>query len=259
MGSVCGSTLSLMDAGVPIKRPVAGIAMGLIMDEDTGKYVVLSDIVAQEDFLGDMDFKYVATDAGITALQMDMKIKGLPVELLRNAIAQAEEGRKYIQEQMLKAIAAPRTEMSEYAPRIINIKIDPDKIRLVIGPGGKMITKIIEETGVQMDIEDDGQVIITTADAAGGERAKQMVEEITYEPKAGDEFDAKVVKIMDFGAFVELVPGKEGLVHISQLAPHRVDNVRDMVTEGDILRVRLTEIDKQGRYNLTHKPFYKEQ
>lgn len=253
MASVCGSTLSLMAAGVPIKKPVAGIAMGLVSDKETGDYKILSDIQGLEDFAGDMDFKVTGTDDGITALQMDIKVKGLSLDLLRNALAQAKEGRLFILESMKKVIAAPRANLSKFAPLIMNMRIDPDMIRVVIGKGGETIQKITAECGVEMDISDEGIVTITAPDQESGQKAQQWIERITYIPKVGDVFDGKVTRLMDFGAFVELVPGKEGLVHISQLANTRVNKVEDVVALGDTLKVKLVAIDEQGRYNLSHK------
>ncbi len=255
--SVCGSTLALMDAGVPISAPVAGIAMGLIMDGD--KFAILSDIQGIEDALGDMDFKVAGTAKGITALQLDIKIKGISQEILRHALAQAREGRLFILNKMLEAIPEPRKELSPYAPRIITMTIDPEKIRDVIGPSGKTIRKIIEETGVQIDIEDDGRVFIAAADAEAGKKAVHIIECLTQEVEVGKIYMGKVVRLMDFGAFVEIIPGalglpgKEGLVHISQLDERRVSRVKDVLKEGDEIIVKVIEIDKQGRVNLSRK------
>lgn len=252
MASVCGSTLSLMDAGVPIARPVSGIAMGLVW-EDENNYAILSDIQAIEDFCGDMDFKVAGTERGITALQMDIKVKSLSHEVLSTALAQAKAGRAHILGEMLKTLAAPRPELSPYAPKIRALQINPEKIRMVIGTGGKVINKIIEDTGVKIDIEDSGLVMFTSHDAAGIEEAMRIVSGIVADAEVGKIYDATVIKIMDFGAFVEFLPGKEGLVHISHLAPQRVEQVTDILHEGDKLRVKLMEIDRQGRFNLSKK------
>lgn len=253
MASVCGSTLSLMAAGVPIKRPVVGIAMGLVSDDDTGAYKILTDIQGMEDFAGDMDFKAAGTSEGITALQMDIKVKGLSLELLRNVLTQAKEARNFIMEKMLAVIPEPRKELSTYAPLISTMKINPEMIRVVIGKGGETIQGISAECDVQIDIADDGLVTITSPSQEGGKKAIEWIERLTYVPKAGDTFEGKVVKLMEFGAFVEFLPGKDGLVHISQLAHHRVNRVEDVVKEGDTLKVKLMEVDAQGRYNLSHK------
>lgn len=250
MGSVCGSTLALMDAGVPIKAPVVGIAMGLIMDESSGKYKILSDIQAQEDFLGDMDFKVAGTGHGITALQLDIKIKGLKMSLLKEALDQAKEGQAYIWGEMEKTIGEPRAELNKYAPLIIFMHIDPEDIGKVIGKGGETIQGMTKEFAVDINVEDDGTVIITAPDQTSGSAVKARIEQITYKPKVGDEFEGKVVRIMDFGAFVEFVPGIDGLVHISKLAKERVNRVEDVVKLGDKIKVKLAQIDEQGRYNL---------
>ena len=249
--SVCGSTLALMDAGVPIKRPVAGVAMGLIKDvENTGKVAVLTDIQGLEDFLGDMDFKVAGTAKGITAIQMDIKIKGIDEAILRQALAQAYDGRMHILGKMLETLPAPRPELSRYAPKIIQFKINPEKIGEVVGPKGKMINSIIAETGVKIDIEDDGNVYIATENAEMAQRAKSMIEGIVRELKVGDVFTGKVARIMSFGAFVEYAPGKDGMIHISKLANKRVEKVEDVVNIGDTLECRVAEIDPQGRINL---------
>lgn len=255
MASVCGSTLSLMHAGVPIKKPVAGIAMGLVSrDKDITKgYKILTDIQGMEDFAGDMDFKVTGTKDGINALQMDIKVKGLSIEVLREALARAKNARIQVLEKMLETIAAPNKELSKYAPMIMHMKINPDLIKVVIGKGGETIQKITAECDVEIDIEQDGLVVITAKDQVSGQKAVDWITRLTYVPKAGEIFDAKVVRIMDFGAFVEFLPGKEGLVHISQLAWARVNKVEDVVGMGDILKVKLMEIDDQGRYNLSHK------
>src|SRR3989339_495771 len=251
MASTCGSTLALMDAGVKISSPVAGISIGLITDND--KWVTITDIQGLEDHLGDMDFKVTGTRKGVTAIQVDIKIKGLTYEILEVALNQAKEGRISILDKIEEAIKVPREELSEYAPRVISFKINPEKIGLVIGPGGKNIRRIIEETGVQVDIEDDGTVLITSSDSEGAKEAKRRIDEMTFEPKEGDVFKSKVVRIMQFGAFVELPGGKDGLVHISQLDKKRVAKVEDVVNVGDEVVVKVMEIDREGRINLTIK------
>jgi polyribonucleotide nucleotidyltransferase len=248
--SVCGSTLALMDAGVPIKRPVGGVAMGLIKDESTGKVAVLTDIQGLEDFLGDMDFKVAGTALGITAIQMDIKIKGIDEPVLRQALSQAFDGRMHILGKMLEALPAPRPNLSKFAPKIIVFKINPEKIGEVVGPRGKTINKIIEQTGVKIDIEDDGSVYIATADEAAAKKARQIIEGITKELKVGDEFEGTVVRIMPFGAFLEYAPGKDGMLHVSKLANERVEKVEDVISIGDTLPVKVAEIDAQGRVNL---------
>ncbi|MDR0897644.1 MAG: polyribonucleotide nucleotidyltransferase [Oscillospiraceae bacterium] len=248
--SVCGSTMALMHAGVPIKAPVAGVAMGLIKDTESDHVAVLTDIQGLEDFLGDMDFKVAGTQNGITAIQMDIKIKGIDEPILRQALAQALVGRLHILGKMLETIQVPNTVMSAYAPKIIHFSIDPDKIREVIGSGGKTINKIIAETGVKIDIEDDGSVFIATSDAAAADRARSIIEGIVKEVEVGDVYNGKVVRIMSFGAFVELVPGKDGMIHISKLANERVEKVEDVLNIGDMVPVRVAEIDSQGRVNL---------
>lgn len=249
--SICASSLALMDAGVPMKAPVAGTAMGLIKHDD--KIVVLTDIQGLEDFLGDMDFKVAGTDKGITAIQMDIKIKGIDKEILERALAQALRGRLHILGKMNEVLSAPRAELSPYAPKIIQFTIDPEKIREVIGPGGKMINKIIADTGVKIDIEDDGRVFISTPDSEAAARAKATIMGIARDIKVGDVYMGKVVRIMNFGAFVELVGGKDGLVHISKLDNKRVEKVEDVVNIGDEILVKVIEIDSQNRINLTHK------
>jgi len=253
MASVCSSTLSLMDAGVPLKRPVSGIAMGLITSPETGKYVILSDIAGAEDFAGDMDFKVAGTEQGITALQMDIKVKGITPQIMRDALAQANRGRAEILSHMLNTLAAPRAELSPNAPRITQIKINPDKIREVIGKGGETINKIIAETGAEIDIKDDGLIFVSSVEAKGAEEAIAKIKAITAEPEIGRIYHGKVVKIMDFGAFVEIMPGRDGLVHISELADHRVEKVSDEVKEGDTITVKLVAIDDKGRLNLSKK------
>lgn len=249
--SVCGSTLALLDAGVPIKAPVAGVAMGLMKGKDS--VTVLTDIQGMEDFLGDMDFKVAGTTKGITAIQMDIKIAGIDRPILQRALEQARVGRLFILDKMNAVISKARPNVSEYAPKIITTKIDPDKIRDVIGPGGKMINKIIAETGVKIDIEDDGRVFISAVDRNAGEKALKIIEGLTKEVAEGEIYLGKVMRIMNFGAFVEILPGKEGLVHISKLDKKRVEKVEDVVNIGDEILVKVTEIDKQGRINLSRK------
>jgi polyribonucleotide nucleotidyltransferase len=251
MASVCGSTLALMDAGVPIKSPVAGIAMGLVTRE--GKFAVLTDIQGVEDNLGDMDFKVAGTKDGITALQMDIKIKGLTHEIFAQALEQAREARLFVLDKMLAVLPKPRSEMSAYAPRITTIMINPDKIRDIIGPGGKMIRKITEETGAQIDVEDDGRVFIAAVDQEGGKRAIDWIKGLTDEVEVGKIYKGKVVRIMPFGAFVEVLPNQDGLVHISKLSDHRVERVEEVVNVGDEIVVKATEVDSQGRLNLSRQ------
>ena len=251
MGSVCGSTLSLMNAGVPIKRPVSGVAMGLVKEGD--QYTILTDIQGMEDALGDMDFKVAGTTEGITAIQMDIKVDGLSREILSAALQQAKRGRAFILGKMLECIDKPAAELSPYAPRVETIKIKVDKIRDVIGSGGKVVKKIIDETGVDIDIHEDGNIFITSNDAEGMKKAKQMIEDIVREVEVGEIYTGRVTRLMKFGAFVEVLPGKEGLCHISQLANHRVEKVEDVVQVGDQLQVKVVEIDDKGRINLSHK------
>ena len=257
MGSVCGSTLSLMHAGVPIKAPVSGIAMGLVKG-DNG-FAILSDIQGIEDALGDMDFKLAGTEKGVTALQMDIKIKGVDREIVSAAMAKAREGRMFIMNKMLEVIDRPNAELSPYAPRLTKMQIHPDRIREIIGPGGKTIHKIVDETGCKIDIEDDGSLYIMSVDEEGAKKAKFYIESIIADVEVGKTYMGTVKRIMDFGAFVEIIPGvlgttgKEGLVHISQLAEERVNKVRDVVDIGDQILVKVTEIDKQGRINLSRK------
>jgi len=253
MASVCGSTLSLMDAGVPIKAPVAGAAMGLIKDTESDKVVVLTDIQGLEDFLGDMDFKVAGTAKGITAIQMDIKIKGIDEPILKRALAQAFDARMFILGKMLAVLDKPRSDVSKYAPKTIVFYINTDKIREVIGPGGKMINKIIAETGVKIDIEDSGRVVIYATDQEAGKKAKKMIDAIAKDVEVGDVYLGTVVRIMPFGAFVELLPGKDGMVHISKLAKERVEKVEDVVNIGDQIMVKVIEIDDKGRVNLSRK------
>jgi polyribonucleotide nucleotidyltransferase len=257
MASTCGSTLSLMDAGVPISHVIGGVAMGLVMDESNPEnFKVLTDISGIEDFNGHMDFKVTGNESGITALQLDIKVKGLTPKILAAALDKAKPARLHIISKMKEALAEPRPELSPYAPRITSFRIDPEKIRDVIGSGGKTINNIIAECpGVKIDIEDDGLVMVTSTNAEMSEKAVKMIKDITREIKAGDEFEGKVVRIMDFGAFVELLPGRDGMVHVSQLANYHVNKVEDVVKLGDTLKVKVQEIDDQGRINLTHKPY----
>ena len=255
MASTCGSTMALMDAGVPIKKPVSGIAMGLIerVEEDgTSKMAILSDIQGMEDFLGDMDFKVTGTKDGITAIQMDIKVHGLSREILEEALEQAREGRMYIMDKIFEEISEPRPELSKYAPRYVSMRIDPDKIRLVIGPGGKTINKIVEETGAKIDIseEDPGLIMIYSASQEGADAAKGQIEFLTKDVEVGETYMGKVMRIMSFGAFIEILPGKEGLLHISKMAKRRIDKVEDVMNIGDEVEVKVTEIDSQNRINL---------
>jgi polyribonucleotide nucleotidyltransferase len=251
MASVCSGCLAMMDAGVPIKAPVAGIAMGLIKENDNFK--VLSDILGDEDHFGDMDFKVAGTANGVTALQMDIKIIGVTLEIMKTALAQAKEGRLHILSKMAETIQTPREGLSVYAPRIVTIEIDPDKIRNVIGPGGKMIRKITEETGVEIEANDDGRILVVSPDAEANEKAVRMIREVTDEAEIGRIYIGKVKRIMNFGAFVEILPGIEGMVHISQLENRRVNKVEDVVNIGDEVKVKVIEIDSQGRVNLSRK------
>ncbi|HZG15132.1 MAG TPA: polyribonucleotide nucleotidyltransferase [Candidatus Bathyarchaeia archaeon] len=257
--SICASVLALMDAGVPIKAPVAGIAMGLIMSEDEQNFSILTDIQGMEDHLGDMDFKVAGTAKGVTALQMDIKIAGINREILEQALTQAKEGRIFILERMLEAIAEPRKELSPYAPKIMTMTINPDKIRDVIGPQGRIINKIIEETGVKIDIEQDGRVFIASVNHEANLRAKQIIEDLVREVAVGQTYLGTVKRIEKYGAFIELFAGKEGLCHISQLAEERVAKTEDVVSVGDKIMVKVTEIDDQGRVNLSRKAVLKEQ
>ena len=251
MASVCGSSLALMDAGVPVKAPVAGIAMGLV--KEGNDYVVLSDILGDEDHLGDMDFKVAGTEGGVTALQMDIKIDGITEEIMKVALAQAKQGRLHILGEMAKGLSAPRAELSEYAPRLLTIKIHPDKIREVIGKGGATIQGITKETGTQIDIQDDGTIVIASVNAAAAQAAKARIEQITSDVEPGRIYEGKVAKIMDFGAFVTIAPGKDGLVHVSQISNERVEKVSDKLKEGETVKVKVLEVDKQGRIRLSMK------
>ncbi|KAF1706320.1 polyribonucleotide nucleotidyltransferase [Pseudoxanthomonas sacheonensis] len=251
MASVCGSSLALMDAGVPISAPVAGIAMGLV--KEGNDFVVLSDILGDEDHLGDMDFKVAGTQNGVSALQMDIKIEGITEEIMKQALSQAKAGRLHILGEMANAMTAPRQELSEFAPRLITIKIHPDKIREVIGKGGSVIQAITKETGTQIDIQDDGTITIASVNGAAGQAAKARIEQITSDVEPGRIYEGKVAKLMDFGAFVTIAPGKDGLVHVSQISSDRVEKVSDVLKEGDLVKVKVLEVDKQGRIRLSMK------
>ncbi|MFZ9311005.1 MAG: polyribonucleotide nucleotidyltransferase [Arenimonas sp.] len=251
MASVCGSSLAMMDAGIPLKAPVAGIAMGLV--KEGGDFVVLSDILGDEDHLGDMDFKVAGSEQGISALQMDIKIEGITEEIMRIALDQAKQGRLHILGEMAKALSTPRAEMSEFAPRLLTLKIHPDKIREVIGKGGSVIQAITKETGTQIDIQDDGTITIASVNNAAAEAARARIESITSDVEPGRIYEGKVAKIMDFGAFVTIAPGKDGLVHVSQISNERVEKVSDKLKEGDIVKVKVLEVDKQGRIRLSMK------
>ena len=258
--SVCGSCLALMDAGVPIKAPVAGIAMGLIerVEEDgSSKMAILSDIQGMEDFLGDMDFKVAGTAKGVTAIQMDIKVHGLSKEVLQNALKQAYEGRMHIMKEMLDELPEPRKELSPYAPRIISMQIEPDQIRTVIGPGGKTINRIIADTGVKIDIDDTGLVYIAAPDMESAQAGIREIELLLKEPEPGEIYEGKVTRVMPFGAFIEILPGKEGLLHISKMAKERVEKVEDVMNVGDVVKVKVTEIDSQNRINLSRKELLK--
>ena len=253
MASVCGGSLAMMDAGVPLKAPVAGVAMGLIMDEQSGKYAVLSDIAGAEDHYGDMDFKVAGTAEGITALQMDIKISGITTEILRKALEQARQGRLHILDKMQQTLAASRADVSAHAPRIVTIRIPVDKIRDVIGPGGKMIRSIIERTGVKIDVEDDGRVNVASADEASAQKAIGIIQELTATPELNKTYMGKVQRITDFGAFVEIMPGLDGLLHVSEIAHYRVKDVRDELKEGEQVLVKVINIDPSGKIRLSRK------
>jgi polyribonucleotide nucleotidyltransferase len=258
MASVCGGTMAMMDAGVPLTAPVAGIAMGLIMDEETGKHAVLSDIAGAEDHYGDMDFKVAGTSKGITALQMDIKVGGITADVMREALHQARTGRLFILEKMAETLATHRGNISTFAPRIITIKIPVDKIRDVIGPGGKMIRSIIDRTGVKIDVEDDGRVNVASADEASARKAIGMIQELTATPELNKTYMGKVQRITDFGAFVEIMPGTDGLLHVSEIANHRVKDVRDELKEGEQLLVKVINIDPTGKIRLSRKALLNE-
>ena len=251
MASVCGTSLALMDAGVPVKSPVAGVAMGLVKEGD--EFAVLTDILGDEDHLGDMDFKVAGTNDGITALQMDIKIQGITREIMDKALDQARDARLHILGEMNKVIDAPREEMSEWAPTIMTLKIDPEKIRDVIGKGGAVIRAITEETGASVDIENDGTIRIASVDGASGNEARRRIELITADVEVGRIYEGKVARLMDFGAFVTILPGKDGLVHISQISNERVEKVSDKLAEGDVVKVKVLEVDRQGRVRLSMK------
>jgi len=259
MASICGGAMAMMDAGVPLRAPVAGVAMGLILDEATGKFAVLTDIAGAEDHYGDMDFKVAGTSDGITALQMDIKVSGITMEIMRQALAQAREGRLFILGKMAETIAAPRTQTSQYAPRIITIRIPVDKIRDVIGPGGKMIRSIIDRTGVKIDVEDDGRINVASNDEASSARALAIIQELTATPEIGKTYMGKVQRIADFGAFVEIMPGVDGLLHVSEIALHRVKDVRDELKEGEQLLVKVLNVDPSGKIRLSRKALLSEE
>jgi polyribonucleotide nucleotidyltransferase len=249
MASVCGTSLALMDAGVPIKAPVAGVAMGLVLEGS--RFKVITDILGDEYHLGDMDFKVAGTDKGVTALQMDIKVEGITPEIMKVALDQAQAGRLHILAEMNKVLATPRATMSEWAPSIITLKIDPEKIRDVIGKGGAVIRQITEETGTTIDIENDGTVKIASVQGAAGREAQRRIELITADVEVGRIYEGKVARLMDFGAFVTILPGRDGLVHISQISEERVENVADKLREGDVVRVKVLEVDRQGRVRLS--------
>jgi polyribonucleotide nucleotidyltransferase len=259
MASVCGGSMAMMDAGVPLTAPVAGIAMGLIMDEKTGKYAVLSDIAGAEDHYGDMDFKVAGTAAGITALQMDIKVTGITSEIFGKALEQARAGRLHILAEMAKTLGATRAAMSTFAPRIVSIKIPVDKIRDVIGPGGKMIRSIIERTGVKIDVEDNGQVNVASADGESAARAISIIQELTATAELNKTYMGKVQRITDFGAFIEIMPGTDGLLHVSEIANHRVKDVRDELKEGQQFLVKVINIDPTGKIRLSRKALLQEE
>jgi polyribonucleotide nucleotidyltransferase len=253
MASVCGGSLAMMDAGVPLRKPVAGVAMGLIMDESTGKYAVLSDIAGAEDHYGDMDFKVTGTAEGITALQMDIKVAGVTAEIMTKALEQARQGRLFILDKMQQTLAQSRADVSQHAPRIVTIKIPVDKIRDVIGPGGKMIRSIIERTGVKIDVEDNGTVNVASADEASAAKAIGIIQELTATPELNKTYLGKVQRITDFGAFIEIMPGLDGLLHVSEIAHYRVKDVRDELKEGDQVMVKVINIDPSGKIRLSRK------
>jgi polyribonucleotide nucleotidyltransferase len=257
MAAVCGGTLSLMDAGVPIKQPVAGIAMGLISDgvltDPKTRLAILSDILGDEDHLGDMDFKVCGTKKGITAIQMDIKIAGLSREVLTQALDQAREGRLHILDKMLSTLGQPRADLSKWAPRITQIKVKPDQIRLIIGPGGKTIKGIIDQTGVAIDVEDDGTVNIASADSDAVKKALDIIKGLTTEPEVGATYKGTVTRVADFGAFIEILPGTDGLLHVSEMAHHRVEKVYDEMKEGDAVEVKVLSVDRDGKIRLTRR------
>jgi polyribonucleotide nucleotidyltransferase len=256
MASICGGILALMDAGVPIKNPVAGVAMGLVKEGD--RWAVLSDIAGEEDHYGDMDFKVAGTREGITALQMDIKISGITADILAKALEQARQGRLHILDRMAEALQAPRTSISAYAPRIITVRVPVDKIRDIIGPGGKMIRSIVERTGCKIDVEDDGRVSIASVDEAAARKAVAIIEELTATPELNKTYLGKVVRVVEFGAFVEILPGTDGLLHVSEIAHHRVQDVRSEVKEGDQVLVKVVSIDPSGKIRLSRKALIEE-
>src|SRR2546430_1047782 len=259
MASVCGGSLAMMDAGVPLRTAVAGIAMGLVMDEKSGKYAVLSDIAGAEDHYGDMDFKVAGTADGITALQMDIKVGGITTEVMRKALEQAHRGRLHILGKMRETLATPRQNISAFAPRIVTIRIPVDKIRDVIGPGGKMIRSIIERTGVKIDVEDDGRVNVASADETSAQKAISIIQELTATPELNKTYLGKIQRITDFGAFIEIMPGTDGLLHVSEIANHRVKDVRDELKEGEQLLVKVINIDPTGKIRLSRKALLQEE
>src|SRR6185437_9456761 len=259
MASVCGGSLAMMDAGVPLKNAVAGVAMGLVMDEKTGKYAVLTDIAGAEDHYGDMDFKVAGTAQGITALQMDIKVAGVTPGIMTKALEQAHRGRLFILDKMKEALGTSRQNISMFAPRIVTIRIPVDKIRDVIGPGGKMIRSIIERTGVKIDVEDDGRVNVASADGDSAARAISIIQELTATPELNKTYMGKVQRITDFGAFVEIMPGTDGLLHVSEIATHRVKDVRDELKEGQQILVKVINIDPTGKIRLSRKALLQEE
>jgi polyribonucleotide nucleotidyltransferase len=259
MASVCGGSLAMMDAAVPMRATVAGVAMGLIMDEKTGKYAILSDIAGAEDHYGDMDFKVAGTAQGVTALQMDIKVTGITTAILREALQQARQGRLQIIAKMEETMKGPRSSISAFAPRIITIKIPVDKIRDVIGPGGKMIRSIIDRTGVKIDVEDDGRVNVASADESSAQKAVAIIQELTATPELNKVYLGKVQRITDFGAFVEIMPGTDGLLHVSEIANHRVKDVRDELKEGEQVMVKVINIDPSGKIRLSRKALLQEE
>ena len=259
MASVCGGSLAMMDAAVPLRATVAGVAMGLIMDEQSGRYAVLTDIAGAEDHYGDMDFKVAGTSQGITALQMDIKVAGITMAVMREALEQARRGRLEIIARMEETITAPRPSISTYAPRIITLRIPVDKIRDVIGPGGKMIRSIIDRTGVKIDVEDDGRVNVASADETSAQKAIAIIQELTATPELNKVYLGKVQRITDFGAFVEIMPGTDGLLHVSEIANHRVKDVRDEIKEGEQIMVKVINIDPSGKIRLSRKALLQEQ
>ncbi len=258
MASVCGGALAMMDAGVPLKKAVAGVAMGLVANEATGKFAVLTDIAGAEDHYGDMDFKVTGTRQGITVLQMDIKVSGLSMDVMRQALEQARKGRFEILDKMHEATAPPRGDISKHAPRIITVRIPTEKIRDIIGPGGKMIRSIVERTGVKIDVEDDGRVNIASSDGEASAKAIAIIQELTATPEVDKTYLGRVERITDFGAFIEIMPGCDGLLHVSEMANYRVNDVRDEVREGEQIEVKVVNIDPSGKVRLSRKPLLKE-